>query len=89
MEPEEVANKYKMQAEVLKNLILFLDKKEMTKEELIALLKIIAQSYMELLLNLAQYTPELKKYSVLFFPINQKLNLEQPPFEKDFFNSEH
>lgn len=89
MDAEEVAKKYLQQAQKLSNFIDQLSEKNYNKEELEALLKIIAQSYFELLINLSIYTPMLKQYSVTFFNVNQlpETNFQEPPFEKDFFNS--
>ena len=91
MEPQEVANVYSKQAEAMEKFIVSLDSmKGIDAEEYKIMLILICQKYKELLENLAAFTPLLATYKVQFYKLNElasTLNLNEPPFERDFFNS--
>ena len=89
MTPDEVASIYSKQALMLEKLINNLKNNKYSNQEYESLLLYICQQYYELLKNLAAFTPLLTAYQVKFHKINSlesKMNLSEPPFEKDFFN---
>lgn len=86
MEPQYVADVYLQQANLLYKFISKVNEENLNQEELKKLFLIVAQKYYELLLSLAIYTPLLASYKVKFYTLGKSLNLEEPPFEKDFFN---
>lgn len=91
MEPDDVAKTYKRQAEALELFLSQLSEDKYTKEELYLIVKVLCEKYYDLLISLAMYTPLLSVYRVKFFKIQElesKLNLDEPPFEKEFFNRE-
>ena len=91
MEPNEVAKLYLSQAVALDKFLAKLTDRKYTNEELLLVVKIIGEKYHELLINLATYTPLLATHKVKFYKIHElesKLNLDEPPFEIDFFNRE-
>jgi hypothetical protein len=91
MEPDEVAKTYKKQAEALEMFISQLSEDKYSKAELFIIVKVLCEKYYELLINLATYTPLLQAHKIKFYRIQElesKLNLDEPPFEKDFFNKE-
>jgi hypothetical protein len=89
MTPEEVAAVYLRQAELLENFIEKVKTSEFSEEQYKLMLLMICERYYELLHNLATFTPLLQAYKVKFYnlgTIENKMNLEEPPFEKEFFN---
>jgi|688.fasta_scaffold04187_8 hypothetical protein len=89
MDPKEVGETYKKQAEALK---VFLDKlqtEKYTNEEYKLIVITICQRYYELLVNLAAFTPLLANHQVKFYKtLQNKMDLSEPPFDKDFFNKD-
>jgi hypothetical protein len=88
MEPEEVASIYLKQAHALETFMISLKKEKYNKAELLLILTSICEMYRELLLSLAAHAPQLAKQNVKFYHLNElsnKMNLNEPPFEKDFF----
>jgi len=89
MTPEEVAAVYLKQALLLESFIEKIKSEDFSEEQYKLMLLMICQRYHELLQNLAFFTPLLNSYKVKFYNLNcleSKLNLKEPPFEKDFFN---
>jgi len=89
MEPNEVAKAYLSQAKALENFLSKLENEDYTNTELLLIIKIIGEKYYELLINLAKFTPMLSAHKVKFykiFELDSKMNLDEPPFEKDFFS---
>jgi hypothetical protein len=87
MDPNEVALIYLNQANKLYEFMEKIKTGEYSKENLQLMLLTITQKYYELLLSLAMYTPLLSTYNVKMFKLDSKIDLSQPPFEKDFFNN--
>jgi hypothetical protein len=91
MEPDEVAKSYLKQSEALEKFLSDLTEDKYSKAELFLIVRVLCEKYYELLINLATYTPLLSAHKVKFYRIAElelKLNLDEPPFEKDFFTRE-
>lgn len=91
MEPDDVAKKYAEQARLLFNFTEKLKEQKFTEAELRVLLEFICANYYDLLVNLAFFTPYLNQYSVKFYQVKplgqQKIDLNKPPFDEEYFNS--
>lgn len=87
MDPNEVAAIYLSQANKLYEFMEQVKKEDYSNETLKIMLLTITQKYYELLLSLAIYTPLLSNYKVKLFKLGSKMDLSEPPFEKDFFNN--
>ena len=80
--------KYLGQAQKLNDFINSLDYKDYNSAELKEFLKIIINSYVELLVGISFYAPIIAPYTTKNMPeIASKFS--EPPFEKEFFNSHH
>ena len=89
MTPNEVALVYLRQAKTLENFLNNFQAKDYSNQELREMFIAISQSYIELLYNLSIYLPLLTNYNVQFYKLDtleKKMDLDQPPFEKEFFN---
>lgn len=84
MEPNEAAEIYLKQAMKLFDFMEKIKQEECTNEQYKMMLLVICQKYYELLVSLSVFTPMLSSYNVKLFKI-KAYNLEEPPFEKDFF----
>ena len=91
MTPDEVSKEYIKQAEKLYEFVQAIDAKKYSDEEYKMIIKILADCYYKLLINLATNAPLLSAYSVTFFKIKalneREKDLTNPPFEEDFFNN--
>jgi hypothetical protein len=88
MDAEEITKKYLAQAELLNDFILNIDYKDYNNVELKEFLKVITQSYIRVLIGLSFYAPFFSKNTTKCLP--EKISeFSEPPFEKDFFNSNH
>jgi hypothetical protein len=89
MDPEQVGKTYKKQAEALKAFLDKLQTEKYTNEEYKLIVITICQQYYELLINLATFTPLLANKNIKFYKtLQNKMDLSEPPFEKDFFNKD-
>jgi|688.fasta_scaffold01888_20 hypothetical protein len=89
MKPDDVAEVYRSQAKLLMKFIDKVQTENFNNDDLKFFFIMIARKYYELLVNLSVQAKVLEAYNVKFHELSAGENLDEPPFEKDFFNNKN